>query len=46
MNFIQQIKVKKDRNIHEKNIDPIEPEIVLFGLIFDIFGPFKILPTK
>ena len=24
--------------------DPIEPEIVLFGLILVIFGPFSVLP--
>jgi hypothetical protein len=28
----------------DKNIEPKDPEIVLFGLIFVSFGPLKIFP--
>ena len=32
-------------SIDENIRDPIAPDIVLFGLIFDNFGPFKIFPN-
>ena len=40
--------IKKNKNeivVIVNNIDPIEPEIVLFGLIFVILGPLSILPN-
>ena len=40
--------IKKNKNeivVIVNNIDPIEPEIVLLGLILVNFGPLKIFPN-
>ena len=39
------ISTKKGIKINEKIIEPTEPDIVLFGLIFVSFFPLKIFPT-
>tara|TARA_B100001063_G_C16681304_1_gene511922 strand:+ start:144 stop:437 length:294 start_codon:yes stop_codon:yes gene_type:complete len=39
------IKKNKPQNVKQLNIkDPIEPEIVLLGLILVILGPLNVLP--
>ena len=45
--FIYELKNLKKNGIknREKTKDPIDPDIVLFGLIFVNFFPLKILPT-
>ena len=45
--FACELKNLKKKGIkkREKTKDPIDPDIVLFGLILVNFFPFKILPT-
>ena len=45
LKFAVKKKINPENMTQQKTIEPIDPEIVLLGLILDIFGPFKIFPN-